>query len=358
MSRLYSPEDALAPLPPAHAHKSLETLRLEFKLLAASESLIAQPNGFFNATIRMQGCEFKAGAGFPYWGVVTEKDIGAYALGESIISPLCPRTWKPRENHEVDLRLARKNREESYAVKSDCILYNMMRYTADPNSSYPNFFGIFQAVNMTIRLADTLSITANRLEKRAMALAAHMRVEVLAEDHRRQQLLCAEQGPWVPTQSSLHEEGFDLLPQESKPKNRLAFEEKVWMAFDGFIKSEEIDALNTVRVSSRLTQVKNMTAEQRQRTGSVYTRSIFDALVNGNTVEGIQLSLELARGLRVSIAKLHEAVDLYFEPVALALAMSQHQRLGGNSLFYQLDIHTLRMIAVICKTGWMECTVV
>ncbi len=352
---LYSPEDALLPLPPAHEHKTPETLRLEFELYAAVESLIAEGRGgFFKATIRMQDVSFRSELEFPYWGVIGVADVGALYPDrhDAFIRPLPPRGAS----------------EQMYVVQSESIWHHMMVAVPNPRLGGIVTRGIHTAVNMVVRLADTLTITADRLEERALALAAHMGEtdRVLLEDQRRRELLVPEETrprPWVPTTTTT---ATAVLPTARKPANRVAFEEKVQTVLDGLVRSERyIDRTHTVRVSSRVMQMEHwdMTEELRSATGSISTIHISEALIVGNTLEGIQLSLEMARGLRVSVGKLNEAVDHYFVPAMLAIAMSHHRRLGRgeegesprSSPLFQLDISTLQMIAMFYRQkSWVR----
>ena len=160
---------------------------------------------------------------------------------------------------------------------------------------------------------------------------------------------------WTPTESRLHYLQ-DRMSSNDKPENRIAFEERVQMVFDGLIRSElNHHQRETVRISSRMIQkeFKFMTAEERENTASVTTRDISDTLIAGNTAEAIHQSLTMASGLRVAVRRLNEAVDRYFVPVTYALVGSQLKEAGENSPLRHLDINTLQMIAAAC-TVWVE----
>jgi hypothetical protein len=223
---------------------------------------------------------------------------------------------------------------------------------------------IEQAVCVVMRLTATLTTIADRLERRARKLAVHMGVAeaVDAEDTRRQGLLTAEETrpmPWIPNHHKynyrIRYEPSSLLPRDQKPGNRIAFEERVEMAFFGHLINDYEARLNGIRVSSRMvqTRLRKMTQQQKEATGTILTSDIVIALCAGDTVEAIQKSLEMARGLRASVKKLNEAICLYAEPMTLALAMSQHSRLGEKSLLNWLDQNTIRTIGAMCME-WFD----
>jgi hypothetical protein len=160
--------------------------------------------------------------------------------------------------------------------------------------------------------------------------------------------------PWIPNHHEynylIRHEASSMLPRDLKPGNRIAFEERVEMGFYGHITSEDVGPWGGIRVSTRMTQkdVDKMTLQEKQATGTIMTPDIITALYEGDTIEAIQKSLEMARGLRASVQKLNEAVCLYAEPMNLTLAMSHHKRLGEKSLFSWLDLNTIQTISAMC----------
>jgi hypothetical protein len=360
---------AAIPVPDTHANKTLETLRREFKLHAAIQC-ITQGYTKTNFLCMTHSHIEPEGMMFPYWSVFTIRDISQFPpLGDSrrtVIAPLPKPVTTVTDDMDTNFRFINAAREKSertvpYSLKTTWIFEHMY---ADPRKHlYGSIPRIEQAVCIVMRLTVTLTTVADMVDRRARKLATHMGVAdaVDAEDARRQGLLAPEETrpvPWVPNHSQTSTIGLfpkSTIPRNEKPGNRIAFEEHVEMAFYGFITSELQDDLRGIRVSSRTTQkdIVKMTLQEKEATGTIMTHQIITALYDGDTLEAIQKSLEMARGLRASVKKLNQAVCMYFEPMTLSLAMSQHGRLGERSLLSRLDYNTIRNIGALCME-WID----
>jgi len=196
----YPPYDeifALKPVRAPHAHKSKETLRLEYKLYNAVESFgegdekaefLCMTHSFLEPEPRQ----------FPYWSVVTIKDISSvFPTGFSYFKQIKPIPKDTRVTQTADEAYDRAAREKSirtepYSIKTEWIFEHMY---VDPSKAELGTPRIEQAVCIVMRLTATLTTIADRLERRARKLAVHMGVEkaVDAEDTRRQGLLTAEE---------------------------------------------------------------------------------------------------------------------------------------------------------------------
>ena len=350
------------PVSLVHSRKSKDTLRLEYKLYAAV-NLITQGRTMMGFECMIHPYAEPGPLFFPYWSVVMVHDLSDFMPDgfsyQSSINPI------PHLKHTAiiapvgdDMQpylnscMEKSKRTSHYSIKTDWILGHMY---VDPTKASQGTPRITQAVCIAKRMADTLTIIANRLHKRAMKLAEHIKVTdaVIEEDTRRQQLLAPYEPrpvPWAPTYS--RQFGFDfgrtnsVLPRDQKPGNRIAFEERVEMVFAGFITKDNSRSPAGMRISTRFMLPPKSTEETPETwtSGTIFTGDIISCLFRGNTVEAIQKSLEMARGLRASAHKLNEAVCMYFEPMTLALVMSQHKRLGARSCLHSLDDNTLRII--------------
>ena len=356
---------AKKPIPAVHSEKPDHILRAEYELYDAA-NLIRHGQGPMGFACMIHSYEEPSPLFFPYYKVVWKHDISPYRPNrdsyKGTIQPI-----QPSKHLEIIAPMGddmqpylhsyqdKSYKSIQYSVKTDWILGHMYVNPTGKSEGIPR---IEHAVCIAMRMADTLAIIAELLDGRALKLADLMGVldTVKAEDTRRQQLLAPYESrpvPWAPTHS--RQFGYDfgktdsVLPRDQKPGNRIAFEERVEMVLTGFITKDNSHSPAGMRISTRF----KPNDDTPWASGTIFTGDIVSSLFRGNTMEAIQKSLEMARGLRASVNELNRAVCMYFEPMTLALVMSQHKRLGVRSYLRSFDDNTIRIIGAFCME-WID----
>ena len=349
---LLYPKLAISPPPGPHVNKSKEQLILEKDLYRLLGCVFVDSGDFISFSTNYS--ESIMDKGYPYFSVTTQADsthethMEYFCQGDAYpLAKLSPRCAKMED--EID-RLARERAQ--YYMKSEWLVSHML---LKPKKQFSKS-SINAAVRITIRITDTLRVLATEIENKALALCAYLKVEPLdqmlgPEDHRN----------WIGKKTRM-DNVFQkyLMKPSDKTKNRNAFEKRIKEVLNCYISRERVKLKGSqhydgVVVSATGTRkaFESCTEQERLASGSVYIPKIRDDMLEGRITNAIQSSLILARGYTAAARKLDQAIDLYFEPTLLPLAMSLHRRVGAESLMGQLDLNTLRLIAAYC-VQWID----
>lgn len=349
---LLCPKLARDPPPGPHVNKSKEQLILEKDLYRLLGCVYVDSGDFVTFSINYS--ESIMDKGYPYFSVTTEADSTHEAHKEYFCHgdafPLATPSPKCAKMKDEMERLVTERAQ--YYMKSEWLVSHML---LKPKKLFSRS-NINAAIRITIRITDTLRVLATEIENKSLALCAYLKIEprdqmLGPEDHR----------DWTSKKTRMDNVFQNYLMKRSdKAENRNDFEKGVKEVLNCYISRERVklkgsqhyDGVVVSATGARKT-FESRTEDERLASGSVYIPMIRDDMLEGRIHNAIQSSLILARGYRAAARKLDHAIDLYFQPTLLPLAMSLHCRIGADSLMGQLDINTLRLIAAYC-VQWIE----